>query len=88
MGLLAAMIDLIPCFTGTLKVMELLLSLVNIPMADLAKSIKGKMIVSVHNISEMRQAFAGLEMESVSINCTVGGGKRSKAANELIIRNW
>jgi len=57
-------------------------------MADLAKSIKGKMIISVNDIPEMRKAFDGMEMESVGISYTVGGGKRSKAANELIIRNW
>ncbi|WP_031436656.1 DNA adenine methylase [Methylobacter tundripaludum] len=57
-------------------------------MAELAKSIKGKMIISVNDIPEMRKAFDGMEMESVGINYTVGGGKRNKAANELIIRNW
>ena len=57
-------------------------------MAELAKSIKGKMIISVNDIPEMREAFAGLEMESVGINYTVGGGKRSKVASELVIRNW
>lgn len=57
-------------------------------MADLAKSIKGKMIISVNDIPEMRLAFEGMNMESVGINYTVGGGKRNKSANELIIRNW
>lgn len=58
-------------------------------MADLAKSIKGRMIVSVNDIPAMRQAFAGLEMERLEINYTVGGGGRSKgAAGELLIRNW
>lgn len=58
-------------------------------MADLAKSIKGRMIVSVNDIPAMRQAFAGLEMERLEINYTVGGAGRSKgAARELLIRNW
>lgn len=57
-------------------------------MADLARSIKGKMIISVNDIPEMRLAFEGMKMESVGINYTVGGGKRNKSANELIIRNW
>ena len=58
-------------------------------MADLAKSIKGRMIVSVNDIPAMRQAFAGLEMERLEINYTVGGAGRSKgAAGELLIRNW
>ena len=58
-------------------------------MADLAKSIKGRMIVSVNDIPAMRHAFAGLEMERLEINYTVGGAGRSKAAaGELLIRNW
>ncbi len=58
-------------------------------MADLAKSIKGRMIVSVNDIPEMRQAFSGLQMERLEINYTVGGAGRSKgAAGELLIRNW
>ena len=58
-------------------------------MADLAKSIKGRMIVSVNDIPAMRQAFAGLEMERLEINYTVGGAGRSKgAAGELLISNW
>ena len=57
-------------------------------MADLARSIKGKMVVSVNDIPEMRQAFEGLVMERVDINYTVGGGSRRKPAGELIIRSW
>lgn len=57
-------------------------------MAELARSIKGKMVISVNDIPEMRQAFSGLEMESVEINYTVAGGHKSKASRELIIRNW
>ena len=58
-------------------------------MAELARTVKGRMIVSVNDIPEMRQAFAGLTIERVDINYTVGGGGRSKAkAGELIIRNW
>lgn len=58
-------------------------------MAELAKSIKGKMAISVNDIPEMRQAFAGLSVERVEISYTVGGAGRSKAVSgELIIRNW
>lgn len=57
-------------------------------MAELAKTIKGKMVISVNDIPEMRKAFAGLTMESVDITYTVGGqGKANKTA-ELIIRNF
>lgn len=58
-------------------------------MAGLAKSIKGRMIISVNDIPEMRIAFAGLKVDRVELNYSVGGGGRSKeAAGELIIRNW
>jgi DNA adenine methylase len=46
------------------------------------------MIISVNDIPEMREAFKGLNMDSVDINYTVGGASRSKAVKELIIRNW
>lgn len=60
-----------------------------VKMAELAKSIKGRMIISVNDIAEMRQVFEGMKMDFVDINYTVGGGgKQSKAARELIISNF
>lgn len=56
-------------------------------MAGLAKSIKGKMVISVNDIPEMREAFAGLEMQSLDHQYSVSGGKRTPA-RELIIRNF
>lgn len=56
-------------------------------MAGLAKSIKGKMVISVNDIPEMREVFAGLEMRSLDHQYSVGGGKRTPA-RELIIRNF
>lgn len=58
-----------------------------IKMAELAKSIKGRMIISVNDIPEMRQVFSGMTMESTDIIYTVGS-KQSKAARELIITNF
>lgn len=57
-------------------------------MADLARSIAGKMVISVNDIPEMRQAFAGLTMETVGITYTVGGSGRGGDRRELIIRNF
>lgn len=57
-------------------------------MAELARLIKGKMVISVNDIPEMRKAFAGLQMESLPITYTVGGGKKGSKAAELVIRNW
>lgn len=56
-------------------------------MADLAKTIQGKMIISVNDIPEMRRAFSGFRIERVSIPYTVGGSGRScRPSGELIIR--
>lgn len=58
-------------------------------MADLARSIKGKVMISVNDIPEMREAFSGLNMESVGIQYMIGGATKAKEKTaELIIRNW
>lgn len=55
-------------------------------MATQAKSIKGKMIISINDHPDIRHVFAGLTMKPVAINYTVG--KTAKKAKELIICNW
>lgn len=57
-------------------------------MADLARTIAGKMVISVNDIPEMRDVFAGLEIRSVPIQYSVGN-RSGRAANrhELIICN-
>lgn len=57
-------------------------------MATLAKTIKGKMIISVNDIPEMREAFKGLVIGTADITYTVGGAGRSAEKRELIIRNF
>jgi DNA adenine methylase len=58
-------------------------------MAELMRSIKGKAIVSVNDIPEMRQAFKCFTMRRLRIKYTVGasGGGRGERA-ELLVRNW
>ena len=56
-------------------------------MAELARSIKGRVVISVNDIPEMHEAFAGLNIETVEIRYTVGGSARSKPVRELIISN-
>lgn len=57
-------------------------------MAELARTIQGRMVVSVNDIPEMREAFAGLTIETADITYTVGGTGRSSKQTELIIRNF
>ncbi len=57
-------------------------------MAELARSIRGKMIISVNDIPEMHSAFAGLTIQRQDIRYTVGGAdNRTKVSGELIIHN-
>jgi DNA adenine methylase len=58
-------------------------------MAELLRTMKGNAIVSVNDIPEMRQAFAGLTMKRVSISYTVGAkGRGREPKGELLIRNF
>ena len=59
-------------------------------MAKLARSIKGKMIITVNDIPEMLDIFKGLRMGRVSITYTCSNRRSTKAAQtgELIIRNF
>ncbi len=58
-------------------------------IAERLRNVKGKAIVSVNDIAEMRKIFKGFAMESVSINYSLGT-KTGKAASrrELIIKSW
>lgn len=56
-------------------------------LAGLAKSMQGTMIISVNDHPTMRETFKGLEMRTVAISYTVGGGA-GVDRNELVIGNW
>lgn len=58
-------------------------------LAGLLRTMQGKALVSVNDIPEMRRAFAGLAMERLTINYTVGKvGKARAETGELLIRNY
>ncbi|ELM6416041.1 TPA: DNA adenine methylase [Citrobacter freundii] len=54
-------------------------------MADLARRIKGKMIISVNDIPEMRRVFNGLNINCVEINYSLAG--KGTPRRELIVSN-
>lgn len=56
-------------------------------MAELAGSIKGRMVISINDHPEIREVFAGLRLKEVPLRHTVGG-QGGKQANELIYFNW
>jgi DNA adenine methylase len=57
-------------------------------MAALLKSMKGKAVVSVNDIPEMRQAFAGLKQRPLSITYSVGSTEQRSPSRELLITNF
>jgi len=57
-------------------------------LAALARSIKGRMIISVNDIPEMRRAFKGLTMNRVDISYSVGKAADRKKTGELVIQSW
>lgn len=58
-------------------------------LAEMANKIKGKMLISVNNIPEMRSAFKGLKQTVLKIGYSLGN-KSGKPAErqELLIRNF
>ncbi|MEI7150849.1 DNA adenine methylase [Pectobacterium carotovorum] len=55
-------------------------------MAQLAREVKGNMIISVNDIPEMRQTFEGLNLQSVGINYSLSG--KPAPRRELVICNF
>lgn len=58
-------------------------------MAEAMRALKGRAIVSVNDIPEMRAAFKGFPTQRLEIRYTTGraDGKR-KVSGELVIRSW
>ncbi len=57
-------------------------------MARLAKSIQGKMIISINAHSDIRDVFRGLQVLEVDYQYTVGGTTKASDCVELIYVNW
>ncbi|MCC8420909.1 DNA adenine methylase [Photorhabdus thracensis] len=57
-------------------------------LAELAHTIRGKMVISVNDIPEMRKAFKGLTMQVVNIGYNLKITGKVKQSNELIICNF
>lgn len=54
-------------------------------LAELARCIRGKMIISVNDIPEMRQVFNGLNIHCVKVNYSLAG--KGTLRRELIVSN-
>jgi DNA adenine methylase len=58
-------------------------------MAAVLGGLKGRAIVSVNDVPEMRKAFKGFPMQRLEIRYSVSGGKAPRrATGELVIRSW
>lgn len=58
-------------------------------LADLMRRAKGRFIVSINDVPEMREAFQGFTQRNLSIRYTVGRDAVSRGQKgELLIRNW
>lgn len=57
-------------------------------MAAKLKAIKGKAVVSINDHPQIRECFAGLDMEELKLDYTVGGGANRVERGELVIYNW
>ncbi|KNA28907.1 restriction endonuclease subunit M [Pantoea ananatis] len=57
-------------------------------MAELARSTKGRMIISVNDIPEMRQAFNGLNIQTVDISYNLKVTGKATPRKELVICNF
>jgi DNA adenine methylase len=55
--------------------------------ARMAK-MKGKLVLSINDHPAIRQCFAAFQMETFSIDYTVGGGANRVERQELIIYSW
>lgn len=57
-------------------------------LAARMRTLKGKAIVSLNDHPDIRRAFAGFDMETLTIDYTVGGGANRAPRGELIIYSW
>lgn len=59
-------------------------------MAELARTIKGKMVVSVNDHKDMRKTFEGLEVKTLETRYTCSNQSKTKAEprKELLLRNF
>lgn len=54
-------------------------------LAEQLSRIKGRFILSINDVEEVRQVFARFRIEAVNTTYTLAGGRRSKEVGELIV---
>ena len=56
-------------------------------MARMARTIQGKMVISINDHPDIRRVFKGLPIHPIRVNYTLAGGHKAANRGELIIRN-
>lgn len=54
-------------------------------LAELLGALQGRFIMSINDVSEVRDLFSGFTIEPVETTYTIGGGAKAKRAFELLI---
>lgn len=57
-------------------------------LASAMRSVKGRMMVSINDHPQIREAFDGLVMHDLEITYSVGTADARRASRELVITNW
>ncbi len=57
-------------------------------LKDILAGIKGKFIMSINDVPDIRSLFKGFKIEAVGTTYTAGGANKKKSVKELLIRNY
>lgn len=57
-------------------------------LAAAMRSIRGKALLTINDHADMRKAYCEMDSTPMRTSYTIGGGDKTKAANELLIRSW
>ncbi|MFN3882956.1 MAG: DNA adenine methylase [Nitrincola lacisaponensis] len=57
-------------------------------IAELARSTKGHMIISINDHPDIRELFSGCSIQELDYKYTVGGNGKTAGVKELLITNW
>ena len=59
-------------------------------LAELLRGIKGRFILSLNDLPEVRETFAGFEMAEIRTTYTISGKRNDQGSSraELLISNW
>lgn len=57
-------------------------------LAGMLVDLKGKFLLSLNDCPEVRETFAAFDIITTKTKYTVGGGKRTKTAGEVFIKNY